>query len=303
MTRRGLVLVLIVGAGAATDARAQTPHPQPAQHGANPTVSPDGGRIAFLSDRDGTEDLYVMNADGSGVRRLSTGVRPGGRPYWSADGRELTFNVTANDTVRVMAIPVDGGAVTERATFAGTKGVLTFAGGSRVVLGIGSWTETQLYTSRIDGSGRTALTADHAAYWCPAVTTRGDLIAVGRRDSSEMQIWLVNTDGSGARALTRFTKSDGSPQCPSFSSDERRLAVQSEVPDPRDSKRLIGNIWIVDVATGQAVRLADHTTPYADELPAWFPDGKRIAFQSDRTGRWEVWAMNADGTDVRQLTR
>jgi TolB protein len=42
---------------------------------------------------------------------------------------------------------------------------------------------------------------------------------------------------------------------------------------------------------------------YLDELPAWFPDGTRIAFQSNRTGSWEIWVMNADDSGVRQLTR
>jgi Tol biopolymer transport system component len=38
-------------------------------------------------------------------------------------------------------------------------------------------------------------------------------------------------------------------------------------------------------------------------VPARFPDGKRIAYQSNRSGRMEVWVMNADGSDARQLTK
>jgi TolB protein len=301
MTRAAFALTVIVLAGARGGAQG-TP-PQPAQHAANPTVSPDGRRIAFVSDRDGTGDLYVMNADGSNIRRLTSDGGHQGRAYWSADGRQLSFSQSVKDTARLMSLSSDGGAATELARFAARGGALLFGDWSRALYGVGSWTEMQLVTSRVDGSDRAQITGDRAAYWCPSVSSATRQVAVGRRDSAGMQIWMMNVDGSGAHALTHFTKAQGGPQCPAFSADGRRIAVQSEVPDPQDSKKQIGHVWVVDVSTGQPTWLAEHTAPYVDELPVWFPDGKRIAFQSDRTGRWEVWAMNADGSDVRQLTR
>ncbi len=258
-----------------------------------------------MSDRSGTGELYLMNADGSDIRQLTRDGGHRGRAYWSADGQRLLFNVSAHDTARVFSVSVEGGAPTEVARFAARGGALPFADGSRFVYGVGSWTEMQLALSRADGSGRLALTTDHAAYWCPAFSPHGDQVAATRNDTTGMQIWIVNADGSGARALTRFTKAQGGPQCAAFSPDGRRVAVQSEVNDPQDTTRQIGHIWVVEVATGQATRLGEHAAPYHDELPTWFPDGKRLAFQSDRTGRWEVWVMNADGTGggALQLTR
>src|SRR4029077_8890979 len=116
------------------------------------------------------------------------------------------------------------------------------------------------------------------------------------------QIWLMNADGSEARAATHLTKAEDRPQCGEFSPDGRRLAVQGEHQDARDTTVWIGHILTIDLASGNVTRLAEHTAPYHDELPAWFPDGRRIAFQSDPTGSWEVFIMNADGTGVRQLT-
>ena len=281
----------------------QTPPPQPAQHGANPTVSPDGREIAFVSDRDGPGDFYAMNADGSGVRRLTTNGGHSGRAYWSADGQRLFISLPADDGARVLAVPSGGGTGAAVAEVPARGGVIPIADATRFLYGMGSWQEMQLVTSRADGLDRVRLTSDHAAYWCPGVSARGDLVAASRSDAAGMQIWIVNTDGSGARALTHFTSDQGRPQCASFSPDGRRLAVQSEVNDPHDATRHVGHIWVVDVATGNATRLAEHAAPYVDELPAWFPDGKRIAFQSDRTGPWEVWVMNADGGEARQITR
>jgi TolB protein len=287
---------------AAGQARSQATPPQPAGHAANATVSPDGRRIAFFSDRDGTGEIYLMNADGSGVRRLTTDGGHRGRAYWSADGHRLAFALAAGDSTRILSVSVDSGAVAELGRVA-ARGATPFADASHVVYGVGAWTEMQLVTSRVDGSERVQLTSDRAAYWCAAVSPRNNQVAASRQDSSGMQIWIMKLDGSSSHQVTRFPKADGRPQCASFSPDGGRIAVQSEVPDPKDPKRMIGHIWVVDVSTGQAIRLAEHAAPYVDELPVWFPDGKRIAFQSDRTGRWEIWAMNADGSDVRQLTR
>ena len=63
------------------------------------------------------------------------------------------------------------------------------------------------------------------------------------------------------------------------------------------------HIWVIDVKSGAATKLNPHSTPYLDETPSWFPDGKRIAFQSDRSGRMEIWTMNADGSGAVQVTK
>src|SRR5436305_10592246 len=79
-----------------------------ASHGGAPVVSPDGSRIAFLSDRDGATDIYVIGADGKGEARLTHSPEAEGQPEWSADGRLIWFTVFANDSSRVSAIPSGG---------------------------------------------------------------------------------------------------------------------------------------------------------------------------------------------------
>jgi len=48
--------------------------------------------------------------------------------------------------------------------------------------------------------------------------------------------------------------------------------------------------------------IADET-PHLDEVPAWFPDGRRLAFQSDRSGAFEIWTVDLAGGQPRQITR
>src|ERR687888_552078 len=70
---------------------------------------------------------------------------------------------------------------------------------------------------------------------------------------------------------------------------------------PADAARLWnGRIAVVDPAGQGLRRLTSGRTD--DYEPTWSPQG-RIAFTSDRTGNWEIYAMNADGTGVTNLTR
>lgn len=272
-------------------------------HATSPDVSPDGRRIAFISNRDDSSRLYIMNNDGSGVRVVSATAGIVGRPYWLRDGRGIIGTMRTGDTTRVMLFSLDGKAPTMLGRVVGRGAGTPFPDASRFVSGVGPWAEMQLESVTLDGTRHTRLTADHAAYWCPRVSPSGEQIAVGRRDSTGMQIWTMASDGSRAHAVTHLARTDGAPQCPSWSADGRRLAVQVDSRVVGDTTKTTGHIWIVDLDTGRATQLAKHDTPYHDEVPVWFPDGRRIAFASDRTGSLEIWSMNIDGSNARQLTR
>ena len=67
-----------------------------------PTPSPDGRTIAFLSDRDGTPRIYLMDGDGTGLRRLTTQIAEESEPTWSRDGKQLAYVVDGQVRVRDM---------------------------------------------------------------------------------------------------------------------------------------------------------------------------------------------------------
>lgn len=258
------------------------------------TVSPDGKRIVFVSDRDGTTDLYVISADGSNTTRVTNTPEKESRADWSPDGKHIWFSVTGNDGSRIYSVDADGSNLREIGSVPG-RSVRLSPDGKRTLYAIGSWTSMNLMVSKLDGSRTRMLNDGTTVAWGPQWSPRGKQIAYGSMDKDKrLNVWVMNADGSNAHQLTHI---DGSAQMPAWSRDSKKIALQ--VSDPSRTAR----IWIVDAKTGKGNPVGDANGTYVDEGPHWFPDGKRIAFQSNRTGRLEIWVMNADGSGARQLTR
>jgi len=76
----------------------------------SPTWSPDGAKIAFMSDRDGNPQLYVMNGDGTAQNRLTNNTADDRDPSWSADGTELAFSSTRDGDYAIYVMNADGSA-------------------------------------------------------------------------------------------------------------------------------------------------------------------------------------------------
>jgi TolB protein len=75
----------------------------------NPSVSPDGKKIAFMSDRDGDIEIYVMNADGSTAKLLTEECEKLGHPVWSTDDSQIFYTATRGGATRIWEISTDGG--------------------------------------------------------------------------------------------------------------------------------------------------------------------------------------------------
>ncbi len=87
----------------------------------------------------------------------------------------------------------------------------------------------------------------------------------------------------------RLTLREGTSMAAALSPDGRTVAVD-----------LLGALWTYDAAGGPARRLLDDG--YDARLPAWAPDGKRLAFQAYHRDTWHVWIVNADGSGLQQIT-
>jgi Tol biopolymer transport system component len=281
--------------------QAQQPKP-PVINGGLPSVSPSGDAIAFLSNRDGDYDLYVTTPDGSELMRITKTPAFESAPLWTSCSR-LIFATWADNKSTVYAASSEAPEPTVIGAAGGRQPAIS-PDGKKLLFSKGQYPSMHLVESALDGSGERQLTRTPSAQFNAVYSPDQKQIAFARSDSTrELQVWVMNADGSGERQLTQFKSEDGSPQWPAWSPDGASLAIQSGPYNRQTPTENTAHIWIIDVKSGAARRLNPHDKPYLDETPSWFPDGRRIAFQSDRTGRMEVWVMNADGTGAVQVTK
>src|SRR5712664_1513797 len=80
----------------------------------DPAFSPDGSRIAFVSQRDGNAEIYVMNADGTGSARITNDPQPDGRPVFTPDGQSVVFHSARTaGKQQIWVVNLDGTALTQ----------------------------------------------------------------------------------------------------------------------------------------------------------------------------------------------
>ena len=139
-----------------------------------PTLNPDGSKIAFSSDRGGKPMIYNMNADGSNVKRLSNEGVYNSSPSWSPDGKKIAFAGQAESHFDIFVINADGSGLTRITSAKKSNGKPahnedpSFSPDSRYVVYTSNRTgKNQIYISTIDGTEERRVTNDSYNYYKP----------------------------------------------------------------------------------------------------------------------------------------
>ena len=174
--------------------------------------SPDARRILFTSSRDGNNEVYVMNASGSGQRILVTA--PSSQEFaagWSPNGRTILFVSDRDKNWEIYAADADGSNVRNLTRSPGidgrASGVLWSPDSRRIAFVSTRDTRDQdnpeLYVMNADGTGIRRLTHLPGDKWLLSWSSDGRKIAFGRYpDKPRWAFWVMNADGTGMRKVT-----------------------------------------------------------------------------------------------------
>jgi Tol biopolymer transport system component len=261
-------------------------------------------QVAFTSDRAGTYQVYLMNRDGSGVTRLTTGVNEfaGG---WSPDGARLAFTGdvrTDRGTDReVFVIDADGSDPRQLTTSPGSdRGGAWSPDGTRILFTSARDGNDEIYVMNADGSDQRRLTTTPEGEDNPQWSPDGTLIAytVIRQPAPgqpRFDAYVMAADGSGARPLLSGAFDKRSPAwAPGGSS-----LLLSRRPGPTQNDADPLDVWSVGLDGAGSRRLA--FSPNDALVPRWSPDGTTVSYSRLIGGRYELRLLVPGVSDVRML--
>jgi Tol biopolymer transport system component len=279
----------------------------PASFGKN--VSGTNQRILFTSNRDGNDEVYSVNPDGTGAARLTNADGSDQFAVWSPDGKQIAFvSIRDNPLGEIYLMNADGTGVVRLTNSAGKSDAPSWSkDGKQIVFSSTrdaanpatlNVEDVELYIMNVDGTGVRRLTNNTAADGSPAWSPDGRQIAFfSRRDHplsplllKQTDLYVMDVDGTH---VTRLTIQEGLVDYPSYDPHGRRLAF-SIANSPESG------IYTLDLNTLGLTRLTFGGSAI-DAFPSWSVDGSQLVFTSQRDGRPQLYVMNADGTEQTRL--
>jgi Tol biopolymer transport system component/DNA-binding winged helix-turn-helix (wHTH) protein len=275
----------------------------------NPVWSPDGQRIAFTRSSESETALFTISAYGEGERKLiSFNQGTERRISWSPDGRFLAFadsdknqpsrgsaifllSLDTHDRRELTAPPPEYSD--EGPAFSPDGHALAFVRGSNSDTGSGF----DLYVVPVSGGEPRRLTFGDDVFWTgPTWTEDGRELVFSSKRTGSSALWRIPVSGGNPRPLE--VGSDDAIE-PSISRQGHRLAYMRFPLDVNIYRIVLPDAKNPGNSPAPAPLLAS-TRRDANAQPS--PDGKRIAFESDRSGRQEIWVCDIDGSNCAPVT-
>ena len=287
--------------------------------GSTQAIAPgDSGLIAYESNRDGSNDILVMNPDGTIETNLTKNPANDVFPAWSNDSTKITFSSDRHQAgnLDIYVMNVDGSGVTQLTDSPGEdRGTSWTDDGSTIVFHsarnrILGGHNFDIFTMRSDGSDPTMIFQNGSAAYVCGSSLNGHIVFNSASDPTgenppigadpttgapiyDFEIFTMDMSGGDVTQLTDNTILDSGPK---WSPDCQTVSYNSlDAGGSLDVHR-------VDATGANDVNLTNAPGIF-DGFSAWSPDGNEIVFSSDRSVNFELFKMSSvDGSNVQRLT-
>ena len=249
--------------------------------------------IAFVSDRSGNKEIYVMEADGNNVRKATANRSINNFPNWSPDGQAIAYTsyrqgnrplifLSSRGALRPGRLLQSDGRSQYRAVFDPI--------GERLAVVLSNGSSSEIVSVSTDGTDVRRITQSPSIEVSPTWSPDGKRIAFVSDRTGAPQIYIMSANGGDERRLTF----DGAYNTnPNWSPDGLWIAYETRVDGQFD-------IWLIDPEGKVNVPLV--TNERSDEAPSWAPNSRHIVFSSTRRGRADLYMIDRDGSNLRRLT-
>jgi TolB protein len=239
---------------------------------------------------EGCDQEYIINLDGSGLRRVSNGLGRTTCGYFYDNDRRILYSSTFKHDPACPPPPDQ------------SKGYVWPLG------------HLEIYTARADGSDLKQLTNNGAYNAESTVSPDGRHIIFTSTRDGDIELYIMDIDGGNVRRITHRVGYDGGAF---FSPDGKRIVWRAAYPvTARDTADYLGllevrlvrpartEVWIAEADGSNAKQIS--RLGGANFAPFFHPDGKRIIFSSNyknpRSGEFDLYLINDDGTGLEQVT-
>ena len=273
------------------------------------TWSPDGKYIAFSGLHDFNQtahtfkaDIYVMRADGSDLKKISSDDKNEFYTGWAKDRIYFGVETPGTKDRNIYSARWDGSDLRQVTNSQGSNSTPAVSRDGKRIAFVSNrdGQKYQIYIADADGSNVKRLTTDSAiGYFNPQFSPDGKrIVYYAEKGDGHDQVWVMNIDGSDQKLLTANI---GHNIFPGWSPDGKQIIFASSKRDPQADGSYVDDSYIYTMnADGSDLKKLGNINSF---FARFSPDGKHIAYVSGKFPSTNVFIANADGSNPVQITK
>ncbi|MCP4642327.1 MAG: Tol-Pal system beta propeller repeat protein TolB [bacterium] len=247
--------------------------------------------ICFSGGSTGDKEIYMADYDGANVLQVTKHGSISILPKFSPDGRKIAYMSFKDRYPFLYVLDLSTGKSSPLSKSVGLNVAPAWSpDGSKLAIALSKDANPEIYIVNPDGTNPQRLTNDRAVDSSPTFSPDGGRIAFVSERTGSAQVFAMSATGGNQK---RLSFQGGRSYDPAWSPDGKAIAYVVE----RRGEGL--ELYVMD-ADGQNPRRVTDSTG-SNEAPSWSPDSRHVIFASTRSGRSELWTVNATTLECRRV--